>query len=100
MALEPFIREKSGPQASRVLDVLCDRAQHELFDQEAKWGVQNHSLEFWWLIISEEVGEIAKAVLEGDIIDVQAETIQTIALLARLVEKAMFGENKAVGDGA
>lgn len=32
--------------------------------QNAKWGVQNHDLGTWQLILSEEVGEVAEASLD------------------------------------
>ncbi len=32
--------------------------------QDEKWGVQNHSSEWWLAILMEEVGELAQAILE------------------------------------
>lgn len=32
--------------------------------QDAKWGVQNHTSEWWLAILVEEVGELAQVILE------------------------------------
>ena len=34
--------------------------------QLAKWGPQTHNIFKWFSILAEEVGELAKAALEGD----------------------------------
>ena len=34
--------------------------------QDEKWGVQNHGRVKWLIILIEEVGEVAKTLLEGD----------------------------------
>ena len=39
--------------------VLKERAA-----QDAKWGEQNHEPEIWLAILTEEVGELAQAILE------------------------------------
>lgn len=36
----------------------------EIERQDAKWGEQNHSDEICLLVLTEEVGEVAKAILE------------------------------------
>ena len=36
----------------------------ERISQEAKWGIQNHSLKEWCIILMEEMGELAAASLE------------------------------------
>jgi len=46
--------------------------------QSEKWGEQNHSKEKWYLILAEEVGELANAILESG--DVQKELIQVAAV--------------------
>ena len=40
----------------------------ERLRQEAKWGPQNHSPEKWFTILGEEVGEVANAILEQEIV--------------------------------
>jgi NTP pyrophosphatase (non-canonical NTP hydrolase) len=34
--------------------------------QDAKWGVQDHTDEHWLVILTEEIGEVARAMFEGD----------------------------------
>ena len=46
---------------ARAMDaVLAERGR-----QDAKWGVQDHHPAIWLAILSEEVGEAARAILEG-----------------------------------
>jgi len=41
-------------------DILLERVK-----QDRKWGIQNHNPEWWMQILMEEVGEAARALLEG-----------------------------------
>ncbi len=43
---------------------LCNEVIDEVRAQLAKWGVQNHNVPDWFFILSEEHGEVAKAILE------------------------------------
>ena len=47
--------------------------------QDEKGGEQNHSNERWFAISGEEFGEIAKAVVENDDIDLLPEIVQALA---------------------
>lgn len=47
--------------------ILFDIIYKEREKQEYKWGVQNRSPEQWLIILMEEVGESAKAILEQDL---------------------------------
>lgn len=69
-------------------------AQVKLDTQVQKWGIQDHTVGDWWLIVSEEFGELAKAVLEGNERGVIAEAVDVIACLARFVEKATRDDPK------
>ena len=58
----PFKRKKPHfptIQEKAVADVLAERAR-----QDEKWGEQNHDPLVWVPILTEEVGEVSKAVLE------------------------------------
>ena len=60
-----------------VFDIIkkeCER-------QEKKWGQQCHPDAIWHLILSEEVGEVAEAVLEDDQDQIRAELIQCAAVI-------------------
>lgn len=45
---------------------IIEDVKREMDRQIAKWGVQMHKPVVWNLILGEEVGEVAKAVLEAD----------------------------------
>jgi len=50
--------------------------------QDAKWGDQDHPDEWWYTILGEEYGEVAKAMLgvHFGYADVRKELVQTIAV--------------------
>ena len=70
-----------------LLRGLYVNAEAQLTLQTRKWGVQDHDVGYWWLIVSEEFGELAKAALEGDESGVVNEAVHVIACIARFVEK-------------
>ena len=61
--------------------------------QIEKWGYQVHSIETWYLILAEEVGELAKAILEAkvqggglSIMEKEATQAATVAIkIARMI---------------
>ena len=53
----------------------------EMDRQVEKWGEQRHWNQDWFLIASEELGEIAKAILENDPAQLGVEMIQLAAVL-------------------
>jgi NTP pyrophosphatase (non-canonical NTP hydrolase) len=60
---------------------------NERMKQVMKWGMQDHSIEKWVVILTEEVGELAKAVLEQDLDGVKKEAVQVAAVAAAIVQK-------------
>lgn len=65
--------------------------------QDQKWGEQNHSLPIYLTILMEEVGELAQAILEGQVFDngrreeftieeVRTEAVQVAAVALAIVE--------------
>lgn len=44
---------------------IVDEILNERKKQDIKWGQQNHNNATWNLILSEEVGEVAKSILEA-----------------------------------
>jgi NTP pyrophosphatase (non-canonical NTP hydrolase) len=63
-------------------DVVAERAR-----QDAKWGSQRHLPDLLWhAILSEEVGECAKAILERDRENLRTELIQVAAVAVATVE--------------
>lgn len=65
--------------------------------QRIKWGDQTHTPDRWILILSEEMGELSKAVLEahygGDLEDVYCEAVQCATLCLKIA--VMARERKA-----
>lgn len=62
---------------------------NEDFHQRVKWGNQEHSLEKWFIILSEEVGEMAKAILENDLPGLlkESNSVATLAIkIYRMVD--------------
>lgn len=45
-------------------EVTQDLVYKELQRQELKWGKQDHSEPDWYVILGEEVGEVARAIFE------------------------------------
>jgi NTP pyrophosphatase (non-canonical NTP hydrolase) len=54
--------------------------QAERERQDARWGEQNHEPMVWLSILTEEVGEVAKAILEGSVSNYREEIIQCAAV--------------------
>jgi NTP pyrophosphatase (non-canonical NTP hydrolase) len=59
-----------------------DAVVEERNRQDAKWGEQNHSPEWWHLILAEEVGELAQAILSTHVDACQSENLSTSELPA------------------
>ena len=62
---------------AKVLEaVLAERERHD-----SLWGKQTHNPDYWWYIIaSEEHGEVAKAIYEMDRENLMTEIVQTCAV--------------------
>ena len=74
------------PTQSALQAVMAERHK-----QDAKWGVQDHSLEWWHLILAEETGELAQAILENHFggpkgCNVRLEAVQVAAVALAIVE--------------
>ena len=88
-ALAPALPELPClPRAAQ--DIQTERAR-----QDAKWGVQDHHPILWHTILSEEVGELAKAILQWDLpdergvtslADIRKEAVQVAAVAQALIE--------------
>lgn len=77
--------------------------------QDAKWGVQNHPASVWLTVLTEEVGELAEAVLvvRGEprdltmsqaIADMRKEAVQSAAVAMAFVEWIDRGMPLEVGE--
>ncbi len=65
---------------------ILDQIYLERENQDKKWGPQHHSLEGWYTILGEEVGEVAMAILESWHTNVREELIQVAAVCVAMIE--------------
>lgn len=63
---------------------ILEEVGQEREAQDLKWGEQNHRDSVWLAILTEEVGECAKAILEGK--GLTRELIQVAAVAVAWVE--------------
>jgi NTP pyrophosphatase (non-canonical NTP hydrolase) len=75
-----------GQSGWATTEIMRERAR-----QDSKWGVQNHSVMEWHLILAEEFGEVGKALNEyhfrkAPLKDVRDEVIQTAAVCIAMLE--------------
>ena len=74
-----------------MFDVIVEEIFAERVRQDARWGEQNHTPIWWHAILAEEVGEVAKAILElqfagKSIAAVRKELVQVAAVAIAAVE--------------
>lgn len=79
-----FINDK---QELAIKEILKERVR-----QFNKWGDQDHSMEIWLAILTEEVGEFAECVLDNKFggkhkENLQAELTQVAAVALQILEK-------------
>lgn len=86
------VRAPDAGMADALDDIVSERAQ-----QDEKWGQQNHALTVWLAILTEEVGEVAEAILHArprvgkdrgydGIPEVRAELVQVAAVALAALE--------------
>ena len=101
--LGPAIRNALRSEGLHVIDeILAERRR-----QDEKWGEQNHDPAVWLAILTEEVGELAEAILfdhsNGDernhthSADMRTEAIQVAAVAVQFVQ---FLDRRALAEPA
>lgn len=68
-----------------LVDILREISDERL-RQDTKWGERNQSPTTWLPILTEEVGEVANAILEGDENNYRVELIQVAAVAIAMIE--------------
>ena len=68
------------------IDIFRKAVREERQRQLDKWGQQFHDAPIWFTILSEEVGEVAKAILENDSDECMNELVQIVAVIETWVE--------------
>lgn len=71
---------------------ILEEIKKERARQNAMWGEQNHSPEFWLAILGEEHGEVCKAVCERKPEEYRKELIHVAAVCVQMCE--CFDRNK------
>ena len=61
-----------------------DKISAEDVRQRAKWGEQWHEASMWYVILGEEFGELGKAILEEESVDIIAEAVQVATLALKI----------------
>lgn len=68
----------------RVLQAIREERRR----QDERWGSPNtNPLPVWQLVLSEEVGEVARAVLQGDRYGLREELVQVAAAVVAWLEQ-------------
>jgi hypothetical protein len=68
------------------LKIVTECVLDEVDAQKAKWGIQNHNDLYWLGIAMEELGEVAKEVIEHNGSNIDEELIQAAAVLISWLE--------------
>ncbi len=72
----------------QALDIVATERQR----QDAKWGNQAHSWDRWMTILTEEVGELARSILQGESVNGEPtpqqfrEAVQVAAVAVAMIE--------------
>lgn len=82
-----FIANHILANTSEALGNLTEDISHELDRQNVKWGVQDHPLGNWSLILMEEIGEMSEAILKNNPLQAYREIVQCMAVLVRIAER-------------
>lgn len=79
----------------KIIELIVAERQ----SQDVKWGVQRHKHGTWMLILMEEIGEAAKAILQGDTDAFVCEMVQVAAVAVVWLESVIGDEVEGVGNG-
>ncbi len=78
-------------------ETILQAVSDERDRQDAKWGVQRHEANMWLAILMEELGEAARATLEGDPVGYVDELVHVAAVAVAAIESHYaLTENKDV----
>ncbi len=72
---------------NKLTSILLDISE-ERFQQDIKWGQdfdgRHHA--YWLTILTEEIGEAARAILEHDLVNLREELVQSAAVIVSWLE--------------
>lgn len=75
----------------RISPTVLTAIQAERDRQDDRWGEQHHGPDGWLAILIEEVGEVARAILEGRGTQYHDELVQVAAVAIAALESADRG---------
>jgi NTP pyrophosphatase (non-canonical NTP hydrolase) len=65
---------------------LLELIRKERESQDRKWGIQDVPDPVMYVVLGEEVGEVGKAILEGDEEGIKSELIQVAAVAIKMLQ--------------
>lgn len=74
------------PTDNEIQSKILDEIRHERAYQDAKWGVQGHSVETWEEVLREEIGEVFRAYKSGNTVEMVSELIQAASVIVAWIE--------------
>jgi NTP pyrophosphatase (non-canonical NTP hydrolase) len=91
MDSEVVVQSNCVASAGRIRKVIVamdviNEVEHERKQQDKRWGTQNHSLERWMIILTEELGEACEALLTADLGSYRGEMVQIAAVAVAAIE--------------
>lgn len=81
--------ENIANRTTTIWDSMGHDVGAELSFQDRKWGIRDNDSGQWMLILTEEIGEMSEAILQGRQVDAYDEIVQSIAVLVRMAEKVL-----------
>lgn len=94
--IEAFAADVEQQALRTTAHTIYGKSIEELFRQYQKWGGQREiTPHVWNTIMVEEIGEIAKALLDQDVVHAQKEIVQAVTCLVQLyhaLKEADWGE--------
>ena len=76
------------------METIFDLIRYERARQDAKWGIRHQHNMIWLSILTEEVGEVAKAILKKQWAQMNNELIQCAAVCVAWLEDNYSNEPK------
>ena len=70
---------------SRYMKIFDYEVLQEMNRQNKKWGFQSHDAKTWGHILNEEVGEVSKAIIEGNGENLMEELVQCVAVIKQWI---------------
>ena len=87
-----FSESHSDP--AETLNLFHNNITLEKARQKTRWGAQSHPDENWYLMLSEEMGEVGKAIRENDTDTLYTELTRVVAVIESWIEQKRDPQNE------